>query len=307
MAGMVRSQRALFVALMGAVVGVALVSVLALVSDEGATRTVLDIHDANNPIPVDVGRWQTDNSVTWCGDDPDCGYGNVALNKEEAYADPSPLAIINEDYKEGQLNPFPGPVNFGPDSPMSWAPAEEMPDLPGMVRASAGASSSCQPRLSALRLPLTGVLVSPALCTFPRLRPPSHTPTLVYRALRHVGEPVWLIQKVFFFSSFLSSSGCHMYLLADPHANPHLSFQQARSLPPSLRCASSSCVLRRWRRSGQSTRGHQMPGQIRRRVLCSCCEWCRRSADRCVCNAAGRNWLSWIESELWAESSALTQ
>ena len=62
----------------------------------------------------------------------------MALNKEEAYADPSPLAIINEDYKEGQLNPFPGPVNFGPDSPMSWAPEEEMPDLPGMVTSCEG-------------------------------------------------------------------------------------------------------------------------------------------------------------------------
>lgn len=81
---------------------------------------MLDPHDANNPIPVNVGNWRTDNNVLWCGDDPDCDYGNVAKNKEEAYANPSPLAIINDDYKEGQLNPFPGPRNFGPDSPMSW-------------------------------------------------------------------------------------------------------------------------------------------------------------------------------------------
>ena len=38
-------------------------------------------------------------------------------------SDPSPLAIINDDYKEGQLNPFPGPKNFGPDSPMIWVTA----------------------------------------------------------------------------------------------------------------------------------------------------------------------------------------
>ena len=104
-------------------------------------RTVLDPHDANNPIPVHVGNWRTDNNALWCGDDPDCAYGNVALNKvcsqegmnllcmhssavldgvraptcmslvwgcllttvkyqEEAYANPSPLAIINDDYKE---------------------------------------------------------------------------------------------------------------------------------------------------------------------------------------------------------------
>jgi len=127
-----RAQRPVAVLLAAGAVGI--LAVVALVSNEGAgARTVLDIHDANNPIPVNVGRWQTDNAYQWCGDDPDCGYGNVALNKEEAYADPSPLAIINEDYKEGQLNPFPGPVNFGPDSPMSWAPEEEMPDLPGMV------------------------------------------------------------------------------------------------------------------------------------------------------------------------------
>jgi len=42
----------------------------------------------------------------------------------QAYADPSPLAIINDNYKEGQLNPFPGPKNFGPDSPMIWLDAE---------------------------------------------------------------------------------------------------------------------------------------------------------------------------------------
>jgi hypothetical protein len=82
---------------------------------------------------VDVGNWRTDNSVKWCGEDPDCGYGNIALNREEAYADPSPLAIINEKYGEGKLNPFPGPRNFGPDSPMIWAPEDEMADYPGMV------------------------------------------------------------------------------------------------------------------------------------------------------------------------------
>jgi hypothetical protein len=44
----------------------------------------------------------------------------ILTQAEDMRSDPSPLAIINEDYKEGQLNPFPGPKNFGPDSPMSW-------------------------------------------------------------------------------------------------------------------------------------------------------------------------------------------
>ena len=51
----------------------------------------------------------------------------------EAYADPSPLAIINDAYVEGKLNPYPGPKNFGPDSPISWLPEEEMDSMPGMV------------------------------------------------------------------------------------------------------------------------------------------------------------------------------
>eukprot|EP00001_Collodictyon_triciliatum_P053428 09532_2 len=83
--------------------GVGLVAVLAvmtLVSDE-TTRTVLaDLHGPDNPIPVHVGNWRTDNKALWCGEDPDCAYGNVAKDKEKAYADPSPLAIINDDYKE---------------------------------------------------------------------------------------------------------------------------------------------------------------------------------------------------------------
>ena len=50
--------------------------------------------------------------------------GNINLDREAAYSNPSPLAIINEDYKEGQLNPYPGPRNFGPDSPVAWLPEE---------------------------------------------------------------------------------------------------------------------------------------------------------------------------------------
>ena len=47
----------------------------------------------------------------------------ILTQAEDMISDPSPLAIINDDYKEGQLNPFPGPKNFGPDSPMSWVTA----------------------------------------------------------------------------------------------------------------------------------------------------------------------------------------
>ncbi len=111
---------------------------------------MLVLHGGDNPLPVHVGNWRTDNKAKWCGDDPDCDFGNVAKDKEkahilkstsltshskydrtltlqnscQAYADPSPLAIINDNYKEGQLNPFPGPKNFGPDSPMIWLDAE---------------------------------------------------------------------------------------------------------------------------------------------------------------------------------------
>merc|ERR1719183_897888 len=125
-----RRGRTMMVALLGVgLVGV--LAVLSFVSDETAIHTVLA--GADDPMGVDVGNWRTDNSVKWCGEDPDCGYGNIALNREEAYADPSPLAIINDAYVEGKLNPYPGPKNFGPDSPISWLPEEEMDSMPGMV------------------------------------------------------------------------------------------------------------------------------------------------------------------------------
>ena len=39
-----------------------------------------------------------------------CGYGGVSLDPK-AYEDASPLALINENYKEGQLNPYPGSLS----------------------------------------------------------------------------------------------------------------------------------------------------------------------------------------------------
>jgi len=47
----------------------------------------------------------------------------ILTQAEDMTSDPSPLAIINDNYKEGQLNPFPGPKNYGPDSPMIWVTA----------------------------------------------------------------------------------------------------------------------------------------------------------------------------------------
>lgn len=35
---------------------------------------------------------------------------------------------------EGDVNPYPGPKNWGPDSPISWLPEEEMEGYEGMVR-----------------------------------------------------------------------------------------------------------------------------------------------------------------------------
>ena len=126
------ARRVPLTALLGAGL-LAVLVVLALVSDGTQTVDLQMLAGADDPMPVDVGNWRTDNSVQWCGEDPDCGYGNIALNREEAYADPSPLAIINDAYVEGKLNPYPGPKNFGPDSPISWLPEEEIDSMPGMV------------------------------------------------------------------------------------------------------------------------------------------------------------------------------
>mmetsp|Transcript_11515 Transcript_11515/g.32140 ORF Transcript_11515/g.32140 Transcript_11515/m.32140 type:complete len:163 (+) Transcript_11515:182-670(+) len=68
-------------------------------------------------------NWRTDNKAVPCSEDPKCGYGNVNLDPA-AYKDLSPLAIINEDYKKDQVNPFPGPKNWGPDSPIAWLPED---------------------------------------------------------------------------------------------------------------------------------------------------------------------------------------
>mmetsp|Transcript_45648 Transcript_45648/g.103956 ORF Transcript_45648/g.103956 Transcript_45648/m.103956 type:complete len:180 (-) Transcript_45648:58-597(-) len=66
-------------------------------------------------------------------EDPHCGYGGVD-NSPEAYADPSPLAIIGEKCLEENAwdCPFPGPMNYGPDSPATWLPEEDAGD--GLVR-----------------------------------------------------------------------------------------------------------------------------------------------------------------------------
>jgi len=74
-----------------------------------------------------------DDEALPCEEDENCGYGNVNLDPA-AYDDPSPLAIINMDYKEGDVNPYPGPRNWGPDSPVAWLPEEEEADYPGLVR-----------------------------------------------------------------------------------------------------------------------------------------------------------------------------
>ncbi|EKX45285.1 hypothetical protein GUITHDRAFT_163361, partial [Guillardia theta CCMP2712] len=105
---------------------VAMACVLLLVQHDSVRATSLD--------SVYVGNWRTDENYLPCEEDPSCGYGNINLDREAAYSNPSPLAIINDDYKEGQLNPYPGPRNFGPDSPVAWLPEEEMDDYPGMVR-----------------------------------------------------------------------------------------------------------------------------------------------------------------------------
>ena len=51
----------------------------------GPARTVLVLHGGDNPLPVHVGNWRTDNKAKWCGDDPDCDFGNVAKDKEKAH------------------------------------------------------------------------------------------------------------------------------------------------------------------------------------------------------------------------------
>mmetsp|Transcript_39320 Transcript_39320/g.123948 ORF Transcript_39320/g.123948 Transcript_39320/m.123948 type:complete len:100 (+) Transcript_39320:293-592(+) len=68
-------------------------------------------------------------------DDPHCGYGGVDTSPE-AYADPSPLAIIGEQcQEEHRWNcPFPGPINYGPDSPAIWLPEDDLLDDPTLVR-----------------------------------------------------------------------------------------------------------------------------------------------------------------------------
>ena len=57
-------------------------------------------------------------------EDPHCGYGGVD-NSPEAYADPSPLAIIGEEEEDPS---YPGPANYGPDSPAIWLPEEDAGD-----------------------------------------------------------------------------------------------------------------------------------------------------------------------------------
>jgi hypothetical protein len=54
--------------------------------------------------------------------DPMCGYGGVSLDPK-AYEDASPLALINENYKEGQLNPYPGLFSafFAASDGCKWA------------------------------------------------------------------------------------------------------------------------------------------------------------------------------------------
>ncbi|KAJ1489102.1 hypothetical protein T484DRAFT_3542663 [Baffinella frigidus] len=74
-------------------------------------------------------------------EDPHCGYGGVD-NSPEAYADPSPLAIIGEKCLEENAwdCPFPGPMNYGPDSPATWLPEEDAGD--GLVPPPTTRSSS---------------------------------------------------------------------------------------------------------------------------------------------------------------------
>jgi hypothetical protein len=62
-------------------------------------------------------------------EDPHCGYGGVD-NSPQAYADPSPLAIIGEKCTEENAwdCPYPGPANYGPDSPAIWLPEEDAGD-----------------------------------------------------------------------------------------------------------------------------------------------------------------------------------
>ena len=49
-------------------------------------------------------------------------YGNINLDPKAYKGDASPLAIINEDYDPPNSAPFPGPRNYGPDSPFSYLP-----------------------------------------------------------------------------------------------------------------------------------------------------------------------------------------
>jgi len=106
---------------------IALPAILLLVDDDSGTgRTVLALESEGS---VSKGNWRTDDEAIPCSEDPMCGYGGVSLDPK-AYEDASPLALINENYKEGQLNPYPGPRNFGPDSPYAWLPEEAADDVP---------------------------------------------------------------------------------------------------------------------------------------------------------------------------------
>jgi len=68
-------------------------------------------------------------------DSSHCGYGGVDTS-QEAYNDPSPLAIIGEQCtkKNRWECTFPGPMNYGPDSPAIWLPEEDLLNDPTLVR-----------------------------------------------------------------------------------------------------------------------------------------------------------------------------
>lgn len=80
---------------------------------------------------------------------PHCGYGGVDTSPE-AYSNPDPTAIINEHCTaENRWDcPFPGPINYGPDSPAIWLPEEDVLDDPTLVRKVWPVSSHLQQRNS---------------------------------------------------------------------------------------------------------------------------------------------------------------
>mmetsp|Transcript_46347 Transcript_46347/g.112854 ORF Transcript_46347/g.112854 Transcript_46347/m.112854 type:complete len:159 (+) Transcript_46347:75-551(+) len=103
---------------MGAVWSACVVGLLLFASDgPSAGRVELE----NN--------WRTNNDAVPCAEDPKCGYGNVNLDPA-AYDDESPLAIINMKYDDVKANPFPGPRNYGPDSPYIWLSDEAADGIP---------------------------------------------------------------------------------------------------------------------------------------------------------------------------------